>query len=461
MGTLSGILEIGKRALLTNQEALGVIGHNIANVNTEGYSRQRANLEANTPMDNVNYGQLGTGVTIDSVTRARNALLDNQYREESSQLAQYEKQNEALTQIENIFNDPTDFGMASILSDFWNAWGDLANDPESYSARSQLRERAQILVDSFVSADDNLRLVETQLNEEYKTLVDKLNDLASQIAVLNKKIALAEGVGQNANDLRDQRDKKLDEMSEIADIKFSEQSNGAVNVYLDSKIFVQDFNAKELTTRTNSRNGVVYDDLIWKDSYDSVNLTSGKLKGIEIARDEEVEAIRVRLDELAENIVNEVNSRHSAGYGLNGSTGMNFFEDGIVNARDMALDQVIISDLDNIAAAQSNAPGDNSNALDMAELANLRVMNDETETFGDYYSSTLARIGTHKVSAESYVEEYKAVQQNIMNMRESVQGVVMDEELTEMIKFQRAYSAAANLIKVINELMAAVVRLGS
>ena len=271
MGTLSGILEIGKRALLTNQDAMGVIGHNLANVNTEGYSRQRANLTAHTPMDDVNYGQLGTGVQIESVTRARNALLDSQYRDETSHLAQYEKQNEALTQIENVFNDPSDFGMASVMLDFWNAWGDLANDPESYSARIQLREKAGVLVDSFVSADENLRMIENQLNNEFNNLIDKVNRLSSQIANLNLEIASVEGGGQNANDLRDQRDLILDQLAEIVDIKFAEQGNGAMNVYLDSKILVQDGSTKEVAARTNSRNGVVYSDLVWKDNNESIS----------------------------------------------------------------------------------------------------------------------------------------------------------------------------------------------
>lgn len=460
MGNLNSILEIGKKSLIANSEMLEVIGHNIANVNTEGYSRQRANLTTAFPMDNINYGQMGTGVLVESITRARDALIDKQVRIENNALGQWDKMNNALSEIQSVFAEPSDFGITDILSDFWNGWADLANDPESYGARTALRERAVVLTESLNNCDANLKLIEEQLNQEFKLLVGQLNEYGRQIAELNHKIGSAESVGQNANDFRDQRDLKLDKMAKIISIQYFENDNGSVNVYIGGNIFVQENAAHELTTRVSSRHGVVIDELIWKDGFREVNLTGGELKGLADARDIEAENIRNRMDDLALTIVSEVNQLHSAGYGLSGSTGINFFDEDTTGAGNIALNELILTDLNAIAAAKTSAPGDNSNALDIAALADARVMNNGNETFGQHFASTMSEIGARKVTAESYQEQYEAISIQMMNMRQSIQGVVMDEELTEMIKFQQAYGAAAHVVGVVNELMVTVINLG-
>ena len=273
-------MEVGKRALIAHQDVLQTIGHNISNVNTEGYSRQRANLKPTLPFDEAHYGQVGTGVSIGSITRARDFLIDQQVRRENSNLGRWERENTALAQIENIFNEPDDAGFNDVLSDFWDSWADLSNDPSSSVARTVLRERTTHLTDALNGYDDDIKLVEEQLNQEFNVWIEQLNNLAESIADLNMQIRTAESIGQNANDLRDMRDLLLDDVSEIVDMNYTENSDGTVNVYINGQVFVQERETRGLTTSEDERNDVAIDSLIWEDNRQSVDVTGGKLAGI-------------------------------------------------------------------------------------------------------------------------------------------------------------------------------------
>ena len=460
MPSLSSFLEVGKRALITHQDVLQTIGHNISNVNTEGYSRQRANLQATAAAEDIKYGQIGTGVQIQSITRARDFLLDNQVRNENSELGRWERENTALSQIENIFLEPGDAGFNDIMSDFWDAWADLANDPSSTTARTVLRERTMHLTDAFHNFDEDIKQVEEQLNNEFVLMVNQLNELGSRIADLNIKIRTAESIGQNANDLRDERDRVLDDMSQIIQIKFTDNQDGTVNVYINGDVFVQEKQVRRLGTALNSRNEVNVSKLIWEDSSQEINVNGGKLLGIQQTRDVYAEEVRGRLDELALAVANKVNEKHLAGYDLNGGTGNYFFNENTTGAGNIALSAAILADTDAIAAGSTGAPGDNNTALDIAALSDQLIMNGENETFGDYYASTIAELGAKKQTAEMYYNQSEAVKVQLNNLRQSVQGVVLDEELTEMIKYQRAYAAAAQIVKTASEMMDTIINLG-
>jgi len=460
MPSLNSFLEIGKRALITHQDVLQIIGHNISNVNTEGYSRQRAELKASVPSDNLNYGQIGTGVQVQSITRARDFLLDNQVRNENSALGRWNRENDSLAQIESIFLEPNDAGFNDTMSEFWDAWADLANDPSSTTARTVLRERTTHLTDAFHNFDEDIKAVEKQLNDEFVMMVDRLNELGVRIADLNGKIRTAESIGQNANDLRDERDLVLDEMSQIIQIKFTDNQDGSVNIYINGDVFVQDREMMRLSTTVSSRNEVNIDTLIWENSYREVELTEGKLTGIKQTRDVHAEEMRERLDELAIAIAEKVNEEHITGYDLNGGTGVNFFDENTTGAGDIALSAAILADTDAIAAGASGAPGDNNIALEIAALADQLIMNEGKETIGDYYSSTIADLGARRQTAEMYYNQSDAVNTQLNNLRQSVQGVVLDEELTEMIKFQRAYNAAATIVTTATEMMDTIINLG-
>ncbi len=460
MPPLNGILESGKRSLLASRETIGVIGHNIANVNTPGYTRQRGDLKSTNPMDRFNYGQVGTGVELDSIVRARDQLLDRQYRSENSNQGRWERSDFALQEIQSAFVEPGESGFSQVLEDFWDAWSGLANDPESLTARSVLREKAEVLTGMLNKYDEDMRQLEEKLNDEFVSKVADLNDLAGQVAELNRAIVRAENVGQTANDLRDQRDLALDQMSRLAGIQYIEDEDGSVNVYLNGGVFVQADQARELSTREISRNGVAVDELYWRDTMRQAALTGGELKGLADARDVEAETVRERLDDLAEGMVSRINALHSAGYGLSGSTGVNFFHSGSTGAGDIRLSDEALNDLDAIAAGGTSATGDNSVALNIAALADQRTMNSGAQTFSGHFASTVSIVGDWSQTAGDNYARSEAVATQVANLRDSVHGVVLDEELTEMIKFQQSYGAAARMVSVVDDMMSTVINLG-
>lgn len=460
MPTLNSLLETGKRALIVNQDVLSTVGHNISNVNTEGYSRQRAELSASEAMDNIGYGQIGTGVEINDITRARDHLLDVQYRKELTNFSKWEKQDAALAQIEDIFLEPSDTGFNEILQGFWDAWSDLANDPSSPTARTVLLERATQVTESLNKFDQDITAVQQLLNDEFAMKVGHLNDLAEGLADLNRRIRTVESVGQKANDLRDQRDMILDEMSAMANINTAENTDGSVNVYLNGDMFVQDNEVRLLDTRVTSNNGVRTDRLIWDDNKKSVEVSGGELAGLSEVRDNDAEFVKEQLDELAAAIVEEVNALHNQGYTLDGSAGGNFFDPNYTGAGSIKVTDAILSDIDNIVAAGTSSPGDNTVAMDIAALSGQLIMNDGLETFGDNYASTVAELAARKQTANMYTSQSEAIKTQLGNTRQSVQGVVLDEELTNMIVFQRAYGAAARIIQVANEMMNTIISIG-
>ena len=459
MPTLNSLLETGKRALIVNQDVLSTIGHNVSNVNTEGYSRQRAELKASKAMDDINYGQIGTGVEISDIVRARDHLLDVQYRKELTNFSKWEKQNAALAQIEDIFAEPSDVGFNDILQGFWDAWSDLANDPASSTARTVLLERATQVTSSLNKFDQDITAVQQLLNDEFAMKVAHLNDLAEGLADLNRRIRTIETMGHQANDLRDQRDMILDEMSSLANINFAENADGSLNVYLNGDMYIQDNDVRLLDTRVTSNNGVRIDQLIWDDNGKSVEVSGGELAGLAEVRDNDAEFVRERLDELAAAIVEEVNVLHLQGYTLDGSAGGYFFDPNHTGAGNIRVTDAILSDIDNIAAAGTPSPGDNTVALDIAALSNELTMNDGLDTFGDHYASSVAELAARKQTANMYTDQSEAIKTQLANTRQSVQGVVLDEELTNMIVFQRAYGAAAQIIQTANEMMSTIISL--
>ena len=459
MPTLNSLLETGRRALIANQDVLSTIGHNVSNVNTEGYSRQRAELTASNAMDNIGYGQIGTGVEISEITRARDLLLDKQYRNELTNFSKWNKQDAALAQIEDIFLEPSDTGFNDILQGYWDAWSDLANDPTSSTARTVLRERATQVTETLNKFDRDVTSVQQLLNDEFSMKVDLLNELAEGFAAINMKIRTVESVGQNANDLRDKRDMILDEMYSLANINYGENADGTINVYLNGDVFIQDADVRRLDTKATARNEVRINELIWDDTNKPIEISGGELAGLMEVRDIDAEFVRERLDELAMSIVEEVNALHSEGFKLSGAVAGNFFDPNTTGAGNIRLTDSILSDIDNIAAAGTSAPGDNSVALDIAALADQLIMNDGIETFGDHYASTVADLAARKQTSEMYTDQSEAIKTQLGNIRQSVQGVVLDEELTNMIFFQRSYGAAAQIIQTANEMMNSIISL--
>jgi len=455
MPDIYGILHIGRSALLTQQKAVDVTGHNIANVNTPGYSRQRVHMETREPIT-FQPGMMGTGVRAKEIQRIHDRLLGIQINSEHQNLGRWEAQKGSLERVEMILDESTGYGLNQAMSEFWNAWHDVVNDPSGQAARTVLVAKSERMAETFRKIVTDLRQLQNDIDTTIKATVEEINLLSERIANLNQQIMEAEATHQNPNDYRDERDLLVTQLSALIGNNSFENSEGKVTVLIGGgNPLVENVSSRRLSTETNLSG---LQDVVWVDSEgNSVAVTGsiagGKLKGWIEARDVYIPDYLSRLDALAGGIIAEVNALHQGGYGLDGSTGNDFFAG--TSAFDIEVDPGIVNDSTTIAAAANavGIPGDNANAIAIAELQHQLTLNGNTTTFDGYYNALVSGVGNETQKASTYFDHQTAAVTQIDEFRESISGVSVDEEMINLIKFQHAYDAAAKLITTVDELL--------
>jgi len=466
MSNVCGILNTGRTALLTQQKAIDVTGHNIANVNTDGYSRQRVNMATNAPYSS-QPGQTGTGVRAAKIQRIYDRFLGAQINNENQNLGNWEAQKGVLERVEIIFDESSGYGLNQAMSEFWNAWQDLANNPSDNAGRATLLAKSETMTTTFNNIYSNLEQTQADIDTSIMGTVKEINSISERIAGLNQKIALTEVGGQNANDYRDSRDLLLNELSLMINIDSFENSDGKVTVLVaGGRPLVENISSWNLSTQPDVDSD--FQDIVWTDSGGNLvditdSISGGKLKGWLEARDVTIPDYLSKLDVIAEGIITDVNSLHQVGFGLNDviddvGAGRDFFTAGR-SAFDIGVNQLIVADTALIAAAGigDGLPGGNSNAIEIANLQNALKMNSDTATFDDYYNSLVSDVGSGVQKATVNFDHQSSMVTHLDNYRESVSGVSLDEEMVNLIKFQHGYNAAARLISVADELLDRVI----
>jgi flagellar hook-associated protein 1 FlgK len=479
---INSVLNIAKGALMAQQKAMNVTGHNIANVNTPGYTRQKVIFESNAPLSSTRI-KIGMGVNIDSVDQCVDQFMNRTIYQKTSTLKEYESKTSVLSQMETIFNETSDQGLVKAMNEFWNAWGDLANNPSGIPERTALLEKAEILSDHFHSMTNELDQIKRNMNSNIKTSISELNVYSKQIAELNDKIVLAEANGSPANDLRDQRSNLVEKISELVGSVYLEDQNGSYTVMTSNGVMLVDGNHYWELSQDGDQ---IYWDQIKSDI--SGRLSGGKIGAWLDLRDETIPQYIANLDELAGTFINEVNTLHLNGYTLSGEIGKYFFENfktapETPNPSDFSgaagyirLSTDVKGTPANIAVGGgSGDPGDNGNALMILAIqddSTLQVRkwtyenrgedissNLQTETLDDYYRSLTGEIG---IMTEKFNENQnftQALMDHLNELRDSVSGVNIDEEMTELIKIQRAYEASAKLVTIADEMLQSLLQM--
>jgi len=327
MPGIGGALDIARWTLYSSQLALEVTAHNIANANTEGYSRQKIEIEANTPIK-MGPGEIGTGARATEVRRQYDDFISEQVNLKNSQYYYWQSQSEALGEIEIMFNESEEYGLNKIMGEFWNAWSDLSNNPDGTPERDALLAKSENLIQFIGELDYNLREYQRHIDAITRGSVDQINSITGQIANLNHQISSVEVKGFiNANDLRDQRDKLLNQLSQYVDISYyEEESSGQVMVYiLGGTPLVLGKDSYDIEAQRNATTG--FTDLIWKDtSGRTVNITNkldgGKVAGWINVRDNKIGSYIDSLNTLTQTLAWEVNSLQSEGVGLKSVSSM-------------------------------------------------------------------------------------------------------------------------------------------
>lgn len=461
MAGVRSIFDIAKGALTANQLALQTVSHNIANVDTPGYSRQQAVLQESMPLPSA-VGLIGNGVKVTEVRRFINKFLEDTITNKNTDLEFQKTAQQYLQQIEGILNEDNS-QLTANLTAFFNAWQDLSTDPAGVSQRVALEQQGENLASSIRTVYSDLRTLQKEINNTVAQEVDSINRITGTIAELNRRISES-GTGGQANDYLDQRTELLKELSGKLDIISFEDSTHRISVMAaNGKPLVDAYNHWNLKVSDPYSTG--FYQINWEDSNGNLSdittsVTNGTLGSLLRERDVDAQSFIDQLDALAKTVITQVNQIHETGYNLNQTSGLSFFEPLTQNyAADMDVSDEVKNDANNIASTSSlDRPTDNDITLAIAGLGEANLLftvegNTSATKPVDFVSSMLSRIGQMTKNAQDLVTYQNNTMTVLKQQRESVSGVSLDEELTNMIQYQRAYQAAAQLISVGDELL--------
>jgi len=402
-------LDIGVSALRTAQQLLDTAAHNVANANTPGYSRQRVSIVESPPYTypSVNRsglpGQIGSGVTVAAITRVRDTFLDLQVQSQTALQSEWDTRQQELAKVEAVFPEPSDSGLGSTISKFWNAWQDVASDPTSTAARTALTEQAASLAMEINRDSTQLNMISSGIDSQVSQQIQTVNDLAKQIAALNGQIQRVTITGDHANDLLDQREQLLEKLSAIVPAYVMTQPDGSISVLVGGTDLVSNVYARTMVAQTDPATG--HTSPVWPDG-SAVALPSGQMKALIAVRDTDVAGYLGQLDSLAKGIADATNTLHERGIDANGNAGLPIFTYRAGNeAGTLAVNPAVAADPRLVAAAASpGTPGDSSVAGLIADLRNARSYSAGvagTDVVGGMYLTTNATARLMVVSAST------------------------------------------------------------
>lgn len=512
-------IETARRGLFTQTTALSTTGHNIANANTEGYSRQRVNMKAALPIEayGLNHstlpGQLGTGVEFSSIERIRERFLDDQFRGENTSFGNWAIQSDTLGKLEAIINEPSDTGIRTVLDNFWKSWSDLSKNPEDPTARKIVVQTTQALTDAMNYMSKQLSDLQSDLNTNIAVKGDEIQSYLTSIADLNRSIQKIETSGDRANDLRDQRDLLTDKLSKIINVTVVDTDAG-YTVSMGGQVLVEG-GAVQAETDAAFLNA----------AFAGADLRGGEVYGMIFSNNNYVADYQKQLDNLANTLVNgqmevtipagsnlpagtvvETNSTitmangtvielpagaavpnplegdlkmtvrglnglHQLGYALDGSSGRPFFTStpagSAITAANIQLNAEIAANPNLFATslrtstdADGNTKvitGNNTLALLLSGMKDSRLLSvadqSTSGTIGSYLSSMVGQLGIQAQEAARQTDNSHFLMEQVNTRRQSVSGVSLDEEMSNMIMFQHAYSAAARFMTTYDEML--------
>lgn len=462
-------LEIGRLGLQAHQKQLEITSHNMANASTEGYSRQRGEMTTTQPFTYPAFnrvqtaGQMGTGVEVTAVMRIRDELIDEQIQREMTISGYWESRQMMLDEMELIVNEPSDSNIRTAVDSFWKSIQGVANNATSIPARSVLRQDTLTMTELIRQDYQRMKSLRNVANERIKEQVNHINAIAGKIAMLNDQISKVTVMNDHANDLMDQRDLLIQELSEMVKIGKTTDRFNRVNITINGIPLVQDITANKIVVEPDHNDeGMVKP--VWANLGREVDVLGGSLKGLLEIRDQDLPEFLNHLDNFAKTLITEINSRHRSGYGLDESTNINFFSGTGAADIDLSDDiKDVENGLNRIAASSSivdteeGLEGNNHVMKEIYKIFDQRLLNNSTATIGEYIGAVVADLGEKTNAAKVKFDGQTRLIASLDERRESVCGVSLDEEMTNMVRFQHGYNAAARIISTMDAMLDVIV----
>ncbi len=486
------------RGLLASQMALNTVNHNISNANTPGYSRQRVDMSAHFPYtlptqinQDISKGQLGQGVQVDGVTRIRDSFIDDQFRQENSRLGTNEQNRNVLQQIEGVLNEPSTSGINSAIQELFNSAQALSLDPQNMAVRADFLQYA---VDTLVVFEQQFnQLEDLQRNlvgdaavpgsfaiSQLGINVNDTNNILQEITNLNKQILTVISSGAEPNDLYDRRDLLLDELAELVDYEVTNTASGQINIDIANQRMVQGVTLVDTFEVLPNPVGPPTSDFepsivqTVNGGVDVLNsavpnqLSDGKIKAIVDIAGGNTSVTNVRglindLDDLVTSIVTEINGLHMAGRDLNGASPTSTIFTG-TDISNFAVNNNLLNDPRLIGAAEGPpnpylGPGDGSTALDIAQLRDGSFAALGNTSYIEYFNGLVSNLGIDTRTFENRSDSQNVLMDSLAQRRESISGVNMDEELIDLVRYQRAFEATSRTIQTFDEIIQTIINM--
>ncbi len=450
---LTGLFDIALNGIKVAQIGLEVTGNNVANVETPGFTRR-------TPVIDqlVHY----KGATVRFIKREYSIFVADSLQDALSPLGYYEVKDQLLTELESIFNEISSGGIKEALSQFWNSWEMLADDPASLSIREVLLQNAKVLTENFHLKKEQLLNLRSYIKPEIESLVEEVNNLIERLSDLNVKIRFGSVAKKDINDLLDEKDRIIRKLSEYIGASSIRDKNDQTILILAGQVLVTGGESFKLSVRTDEKGNIR---IMWNGEIDIteriMSLKKGKLSAYLEVRDEILPEYIQKIDDLARYLAEKINEKHKSGYDLYGNLGEDFFLFDPTNpAGTIALN---ITDPKKIAASDSSdsLPSNNKNALAIANLKDEKIPELSDYTFNEFYNNIVVTIGNIVKNNRSFLKLQSQTVESIMKEFESISGVNLDEEAANTLKFQYLYTASAKLITVADRITETIINMGA
>ncbi len=435
-------------ALRAQRRGLDVTAQNIDNANTDGYTRQRAAHEAlgapTTPARFATYDGPGGGVTVTEITRLRDAFLEARGLYEHGKQSALLERKSALARIEDAFGEPSDTGLQSQLSEFWNGWHDVANRPGDLAARSQLLQRAATLTDGIRSAHSSLEAQWTATRERLSAVAVEVNSTAASVAALNEAIRQANQSGMAPNELADQRDLMVLKLADLVGGIGRPGADGTVDVYVGGTALVRgDVVSPLMLTGTDRFEEATTDPvrLTWTGGNYAASIEGGEVAGHLDALGSLLPSYAARLDAVAGELARQVNEIHATGYALDGMQPGEFFTGTTAQTL-----RVTLTGPDQVASSRYGSGAIDGGIADA--IANLVTSSTGPDAV---YRQVVVDLGVEAQTTSRRAQIQNNVTVQVDAARDSQAGVDLDEEMVNMLSYQRAYEGASRVMTAIDE----------
>ncbi len=462
--SIGNVFDISVRAMSAYQQAIDVTSNNISNASNPDYARQKVQFATVTAENG-----RGAGVTVSDIQRIKDDLLGVQIRNYQSKSSDANKRSQVLSQIESIISEPSDNGLSNYMTQFFNSWDQLSAQPNSTPLRLNVIQKAQSVSDRFTQILNGLNDIQTTLQTEALNDVSTINSYLKDLNGLNQRISESEMRGIKANELKDQRDALIGKLSEMVNVTVQKNPNGSVSVNVGG-LFGSDLNSYNQfdMKMVNGQMRLVSQD----DSASIAMLNSGELYAVSDLYSNKISQYKSTIENLETVFVNKINEVHMSGntlvQGADSKTGIPFFGELDVNGNvinsiangQLQINPQILDNPANIAASDTaNNDGNGSNANKMARLLDSKLSELNGQTLLDNYSTILNSIGLDKVSNDNTIQSSESILLKLNNQETSTSGVSLDEEMANVLKFQRSYDAASKMVKIADEMIQTILQM--